>query len=69
MKLLKLNPPSVVHQEKKFVHEEKKYVHEEKKSVQEEKNFVHEEKNFIPNCHVCNKEFNEFEDLKCTQKT
>ena len=57
-----------VHEEKKFVHEEKKYVHQEKKSVHEEKNFVHTEKKFIPKCAICNKEFNEFEDLKCTQK-
>ena len=32
--------------------------------VLEEHKFVHEEKKVIPKCNVCNKEFNEVEDLK-----
>ena len=53
-----------VHTEKKAVHEEKKSVHEEKKSVHKNKKSVHEEKKVIPKCNICNKEFNEVEDLK-----
>ena len=53
-----------VHEEKKPVHEEKKSVHEENKPVNEEKKSVHEEKKFTPKCNICNKEFNEVEDLK-----
>ena len=76
--IIEKGPPDVVleehkffHEEKKSVHTEKKAVHEEQKSVHEEKKFVHtekksvhEEKKVIPKCNVCNKEFNEVEDLK-----